>query len=79
MQFSTLINHSRMQVTKILFKQVGKLTEKYLKRNTGTSESYKDISTVPFPVLTICPTYPYRDERIAYHGVDIVRDIQVMN
>ena len=59
--------------------QIGKLTEKYLKRGTGTSESYKDISTVPFPVLTICPTYPYRDERIAYHGVDIVRDIQVRN
>ena len=59
--------------------QIGKLTEKYLKRGTGTSESYKDISTVPFPVLTICPTYPYRDERISYHGVDIVRDIQVQN
>ena len=45
-------------------------------RATGTSESYKDISTVPFPVLTICPTYPYKDDRISYHGVDIVRDIQ---
>ena len=58
---------------------MGTLTEKYLKRGTGTSESYKDISTVPFPVLTICPTYPYKDDRISYHGVEIVRDIQVKN
>ena len=56
---------------------MGKLTEKYLKRGTGTSESYKDISAVPFPVLTVCPTYPYKDDRIVYHGLNIVRDLQV--
>ena len=63
----------------ILHPQVGELTGKYLKRATGTSESYKDISTVPFPVLTICPTYPYKDDRLRYHGIDIVRDLQVMS
>ena len=56
---------------------MGQITSKYLKRETGSSESYKDISTVPFPVLTICPTYPYKDDRLKYHGVDIVRDLQV--
>ena len=58
--------------------QAGQLISKYLKRGTGTSESYKHISTQPFPVLTICPTYPYKDDRLSYHGVDIVRDLQVM-
>ena len=62
----------------ILDPQVGQLTSKYLKRGTGSSESYKHISTVPFPVLTICPTYPYKDDRLRYHGVDIVRDLQVL-
>ena len=56
---------------------MGKITEKYLRRGTGTSESYKDISKVPFPVLTVCPTYPYKDDRIVYHGLNIVRDLQV--
>ena len=58
--------------------QVGQLTTKYLKRETGSSEIYKDVRNVPFPVLTICPTYPYKDERLRYHGVDIVRDLQVI-
>ena len=58
--------------------QAGQLTSKYLKRGTGTSESYKHISTQPFPVLTVCPTYPYKYDRLSYHGVDIVRDLQVM-
>ena len=56
---------------------MGKLTDKFVKRGTGTSESYKEISTVPFPVLTICPSYPYKDERIRYHGLDLKKDLQV--
>jgi len=55
---------------------VGKLTDKFFKRGTGTSESYKDISTQPFPVLTICPSYPYKDDRIKFHGLDLKKDLQ---
>ena len=59
--------------------QVGKLTDKFFKRGTGTSESYKDISTQPFPVLTICPSYPYKDDRIKFHGLDLKKDLQARN
>ena len=59
--------------------QVGKLTDKFFKRGTGTSESYKDISTVPFPVLTICPSYPYKGDRIKFHGLELKKDLQARN
>ena len=46
-------------------------------RERGTSETYVNIAELPFPVFTICPVYPYKDERLAFHGVPGVGEIQV--
>ena len=64
--------------TVVLIFQCAKCAEKYMNKSTGTADKYVHVSKTAFPELTICPTYPYKDDRLSYHGVDIVRDLQVM-
>ena len=62
--------------TAVLFFQSAKCVEKYVERNKGTADKYVHISKTSFPVMTVCPTYPYKLERLWYHGIEIKRDIQ---
>ena len=65
-----------MTLTGYIF-EVNLLWEKMQSGERGTSETYVNIAELPFPVFTICPVYPYKDERLAFHGVPGVGEIQV--
>ena len=65
-------------VTKILWSKVRKLVDKLSSGEQGRSQSYKNIAQVPLPVLTICPVFPYKNDRLTYHGHEKVNEIQVM-
>ncbi len=42
---------------------------KFFAFKTGTGDKYVHVSSAPFPVATVCPPYPYREEALARHGV----------
>ena len=65
-------------VTKILWSKVRKLVDKLSSGEQGRSQSYKNIAQVPLPVLTMCAVFPYKTDRLAYHGQQKVREIQVI-
>lgn len=48
--------------TAVLLFQVGQCAFKYLDKETGTADKYVHVSNTSFPELTICPTYPYRED-----------------
>lgn len=48
----------------VLSFQAGKCVEKYLDAFTGTGDKYVHVSKISFPVMTICPTYPYRLDKL---------------
>ena len=49
---------------------------KYLDKSTGTADKYVHVSLTSFPVMTICPTYPYRIDALKDNGVETKSDIQ---
>ena len=57
--------------------QIHACVEKYVLMERGTTDSYQLVSNIPFPVMTICPTYPYKLDRLQFHGVPTKSDIQV--
>ncbi len=66
----------KVQFTAILFLCMGILVfqcaqcvRKLLAFKTGTADKYSHVSSAAFPDLTLCPPYPYRDDRLEYHGV----------
>lgn len=63
--------------TGVLLFQTFQCVEKYLLKSTGTADKYVHVSKTSFPVMTICPTYPYKLDRLQYHGVMTKSDIQV--
>ena len=44
----------------VLITQIVECVNKYLAKNTATADKYVHVSKTAFPVLTICPTYPYK-------------------
>ena len=62
--------------TGILCFQVIECVKKYNLRSTATADKYVHVSNASFPVMTICPTYPYKLDRLNYHGVATRSDIQ---
>jgi hypothetical protein len=62
--------------TAVLFFQVGKCIEKFLAKNTGTADKYVDVSKTAFPELTICPSYPYKWDKLIANGIPTKEDIQ---
>ena len=61
----------------ILIFQTYKCVEKYMLRNTGTGDKYQHTSKVPFPEMTICPTYPYRLNVLNNNGISGKNSIQL--
>ncbi len=53
----------------ILMFQAAQCVRKFLDHKTGTADKYAHVSKAPFPVLTICPPYPYDSEQLTNHGV----------
>jgi len=49
--------------------QIVRCVFKYEDKSTGTRDYYVPISDAPFPDLTFCPSYPYKIERLNYHGI----------
>ena len=64
-------------LNKLLCCKVKQLVDKLSSGVRGMSESYDNIAQMPFPVFTICPLYPYKNDKLAYHGVQGVREVQV--
>ena len=42
---------------------------KYTAGNTATSDKYQHIATLPFPDLSICPSYPYKLDVLQANGI----------
>ena len=61
----------------VLFFQCSECVEKYLEKNTGTGDKYQHTSGVPFPEMTICPTYPYRLDVLNKNGIAGKNNIQL--
>ena len=61
----------------VLIFQIYECVEKYLERNTGTGDKYEHTSKVPFPEMTICPTYPYRLNVLNKNGISGKNNIQL--
>ena len=66
-------------ITKLLWLKVSKLANRLSSGEQGRSQSYKNIAEVPLPVLTMCAVFPYKTDRLAYHGQQKVREIQVIS
>jgi hypothetical protein len=62
--------------TSVLLFQIGQCAFKYLDKNTGTADTYVHVSNTTFPVLTICPTYPYKLDVIQQNGIETLSDVQ---
>jgi hypothetical protein len=62
--------------TAVLFFQIGKCIEKYYSNNTGTADKYVHVSKTAFPELTICPTYPYKLDKLIANGISTKSEIQ---
>ena len=60
----------------ILLVQTGQCVDKYFNKDTGTADKYVHVSKVSFPIMTVCPTYPYKLDRLQYHGIETKSDIQ---
>ena len=45
--------------------------EKYIDKSTGTADKYVHVSKTSFPVMTICPTYPYNINALNQFGIDV--------
>ena len=60
----------------ILAFQVAQCVKKYYLMATATGDKYVHVSKTSFPVMTICSTYPYKLDRLNYHGVATKTDIQ---
>ena len=63
--------------TSVLLFQTLQCVDKYLAKSTGTADKYVHVSKTSFPVMTICPTYPYHLDRLQKHGLETKSDIQV--
>lgn len=62
--------------TAVLLFQVGQCAFKYLDKETGTADKYVHVSNTSFPELTICPTYPYREDVLQANGINKAWDVQ---
>ncbi|XP_059098535.1 uncharacterized protein LOC131892719 [Tigriopus californicus] len=60
----------------ILIFQASQCVIKYLDASTGTGDKYVHVARTSFPVMTICPSYPYKLDRLQYHGIMTKSDIQ---
>ena len=60
----------------VLFFQCGQCALKYLDKETGTADKYVHVSNVSFPELTICPTYPYREDVLKENGIERAWEVQ---
>jgi hypothetical protein len=61
--------------TLLLFQSV-QCVIKFREKATGTGDKYVHISTTSFPVMSICPSYPYKLDKLREHGLDVRSDIQ---
>ena len=62
--------------TLVLIFQITKCFQKYYDKNTGTADKYVHVSTTPFPELSICPTYPYKLDKLQNNGIAARTKIQ---
>lgn len=62
--------------TVVLIVQTAQCVDKYFAKDTGTGDKYVHVSSTSFPVMTICPTYPYRLPVLRSYGVDTLTDLQ---
>ena len=62
--------------TGILCFQTAQCVDKFFLKATGTADKYVHVSKTSFPILTVCPTYPYKLDRLQHHGVETKSDIQ---
>ena len=60
----------------ILAFQIAECVKKYNVRATATGDKYVHVTNTSFPVMTICPTYPYKLNRLNFHGIKTKSDIQ---
>ncbi|XP_023334500.1 uncharacterized protein LOC111705999 isoform X2 [Eurytemora carolleeae] len=60
----------------ILIVQGRQCVENYLKKLTSTGDTYAHVATLPFPELTICPTYPYKLDVLQANGIPSQSAIQ---
>lgn len=60
----------------ILIFQASQCVIKYLEESTGTGDKYVHVARTSFPVMTICPAYPYKLDRLQHHGIMTKSDIQ---
>ncbi len=52
----------------ILFFQCAQCVRKLFAFRTGTADKYVHVALASFPVMTLCPPYPYREDRLQFHG-----------
>lgn len=60
----------------ILAFQTAQCVDKYLEKSTGTADKYVHVSKTSFPIMTICPTYPYKLTKLKEHGLNTKNEIQ---
>ena len=61
----------------VLIIQTYECVEKYMLKSTGSGDEYQHTSQVPFPEMTICPTYPYQLEVLKDNGIPGTNNIQL--
>ena len=61
----------------VLIIQSYECVEKYMLKNTGSGDKYQHTSQVPFPEMTICPTYPYQLDVLNENGIPGTNNIQL--
>ena len=71
-QFVTIL----LLCTSILLFQSMKCIIKFREKSTGTGDKYVDISKTSFPVMSICPTYPYKLDILQDNGLETLTSIQ---
>ena len=62
--------------TGILFYQSSKCVQKYFANETGTVDTYVDVTATSFPELTICPSKSYKENIVLKNGIANLTDIQ---
>ena len=59
--------------------QIEQCVVKFISRPTGTRDSYMHLSKTSFPMVTLCPTNPYRLEVIQAAGILSLAELRFAN